>query len=312
MSMTPEQIAELRRQKYNATIIRLVKVHSDLLTVRVRPDRPLHVHKPGQYTALGLGYWEPRFPGSAEEDLQPADQMKLARRSYSISCSILDDQGHLLVRDNANWLEFYIVLVRESEKLLPPALTPRLFLLQEGDRLFMSEKITGNFTLDPVKPEDTVLFLATGTGEAPHNYMLWELLRRGHRGRILSACCVRYRRDLGYLAIHNELMRRYPHYTYLPLTTREAESKDHKVYIQDLITSGQLEERLGQALDPSRTHVYLCGNPKMIGVPEKDRVTGERIFPQPPGVIEFLEKRGFRTDVPSQKIKGNLHYEEYW
>jgi len=310
--MTPEQIADLRRQKYNATVTRLIKIHSDLLILRVRPDYPLQPHKPGQYTALGLGYWEPRFPGSAEELLLPADLMKLARRSYSISCSILDDGGQLLERSNADWLEFYIVLVRESGKLVPPALTPRLFLLQEGDRLFMGEKITGHFTLDPVQAEDTVLFLATGTGEAPHNYMLWELLRRGHGGRILSACCVRYRKDLGYLAIQSELMRRYPNYTYLPLTTREAESKDHKVYIQDLIMSGQLEERLSQALDPKRTHVFLCGNPKMIGVPEKDRATGARVFPQPPGVIEILEKRGFQTDLPSQKIKGNLHYEEYW
>jgi ferredoxin--NADP+ reductase len=310
--MTPEQIADLRRQKYNATAIRLIRVHSDLLILRVRPDKPLQAHKPGQYTALGLGYWEPRFPGSAEENLQTAGWTKLARRSYSISCSILDDQGQLLDRGKVDWLEFYIVLVRDSGKLLPPALTPRLFLLQEGERLFMSEKITGNFTLDPVQPDDTVVFLATGTGEAPHNYMLWELLRRGHRGRILSACCVRYRKDLGYLAIQTELMCRYPHYTYLPLTTREAESKDHKVYIQDLITSGQLEERLGQALDPRRTHVFLCGNPKMIGVPEKEYTTGARVYPQPQGVIEILEKRGFQTDVPSQKIKGNLHYEEYW
>ena len=279
MSMTPEQIADLRRQKYNARVTRLIKIHSDLLVLRVRPDNPLHPHKPGQYTALGMGYWEPRFPGAAEEDLQATDTAKLARRSYSISCSVLDEEGRLLDRDNVDWLEFYIVLVRESEKIVPPALTPRLFLLQEGDRLFMGEKISGHFTLDPVKPEDTVLFLGTGTGEAPHNYMLWELLRRGHGGRILSACCVRYRRDLGYLSIHQELMRRYPHYTYLPLTTREAESKDHKVYIQDLITSGQLEERLGQALDPQRTHVFLCGNPKMIGVPEKSRETGERLFP---------------------------------
>jgi ferredoxin--NADP+ reductase len=312
MSMTPEQIADLRRQKYNATVTRLIKTHSDLLIMRVRPDHPLQPHKPGQYTALGMGHWEPRIPGSAEEALQPADHLKLARRSYSISCSILDDQYKVLDRTHADWLEFYIVLVRESGKLLPPALTPRLFLLQEGDRLFMSEKITGHFTLDPVKPEDTVIFLATGTGEAPHNYMLWELLRRGHSGRILSACCVRYRRDLAYFTVHDELMRLYSHYTYLALTTREAESKDHKVYIQDLVTSGQLEERLGQTLDPTRAHVYLCGNPKMIGVPEKDRVTGERIFPQPPGVIEILEKRGFQTDLPSQKIKGNLHYEEYW
>ncbi len=311
-SMTPEQIADLRRQKYNASVTRLIKVHGDLLIMRVRPDYELQPHKAGQYTALGLGYWEPRFPGTAEEDLQPADRTKLARRSYSISCSVLDDQMRLLDRGKVDWLEFYIVLVRESGKVLPPALTPRLFLLKEGDRLFMGEKIAGHFTLDPVQAEDTVLFLGTGTGEAPHNYMLWELLRRGHRGRILSACCVRYRKDLGYLAIHDELMRRYPHYTYLPLTTREVESKDHKVYIQDLITSGQLEERLGQALDPRRTHVFLCGNPKMIGVPEKNRATGEFSFPQPPGVIEILEKRGFQTDQPSQKLKGNLHYEEFW
>jgi ferredoxin--NADP+ reductase len=312
MAPTPEQVADLRRQKYNATVTRLVKVHSDLIIMHVRPDYKLHLHKPGQYTALGLGYWEPRFPGTAEENLQPADLTKLARRSYSISCSVLDEQGRLLDRSDAEWLEFYIVLVRESEKVLPPALTPRLFLLQEGERLFMGEKITGNFTLDPVRPNDTVLFLATGTGEAPHNYMLWELLRREHPGRILSACCVRYWRDLGYQSIHNELMRRYANYTYLPLTTREAESKDNKVYIQDLITSGQSEERLGQPLDPERTHVFLCGNPKMIGVPEKDRTTGARIFPQPPGVIEILEKRGFRMDQPALKIKGNLHYEEYW
>lgn len=310
--MTPEQIADLRRQKYNATVERLVKVHSDLLIMRVRPDYPLHPHKPGQYTALGLGYWEPRYPGSAEEDLQPDEWTKLARRSYSISCSILDEHGRLLDREGANWLEFYIVLVRETEKPIPPALTPRLFLLREGDRLFMGEKITGNFTLDPVRPEDTVLFLATGTGEAPHNYMLWELLRRGHRGRILSACCVRYRQDLGYHQINEELMRRYPRYSYLPLTTREPESIAHKVYIQDLITSGQLEERLGQPLDPDRTHVFLCGNPRMIGVPVKDRETGKRHYPQPTGVIELLEKRGFQADQPGLKIKGNLHYEEYW
>jgi ferredoxin--NADP+ reductase len=310
--MTPEQIADLRRQKYNAIVARLIKVHSDLLILRVHPDGNLQPHKPGQYTALGLGYWEPRFPGSAEENLPPAELTKLARRSYSISSSVLDEDGQLLDRSNAEWLEFYIVLVRESGKALPPALTPRLFLLHEGDRLFMGEKITGNFTLDPVRPDDAVLFLATGTGEAPHNYMLWELLRRGHGGRILSACCVRYRRDLAYQSIHDELMRRYPRYSYIPLTTREAESKNCKIYIQDLITSGQLEDRLGQPLEPGRMHIFLCGNPKMIGVPEKNRETGARVFPQPPGVIEILEKRGFQTDQPNLKIKGNLHYEEFW
>ncbi len=156
------------------------------------------------------------------------------------------------------------------------------------------------------------MFLATGTGEAPHNYMTWELLRRSHSGRILSACCVRYRRDLAYLAIHEELMRRYPHYTFLSLTTREADTIQQKVYIQDLITSGQLEEKLGQPLDPEHTHVYLCGNPKMIGVPEVDRQTGATRYPQPLGVVEILEGRNFKMDLPSVKYKGNIHFEEYW
>jgi ferredoxin--NADP+ reductase len=310
--MTPEQIAELRQKRYNATVVWLRKPNPDLMILRIRPDYPLAPHKPGQYSSIGLGFWEPRHPGCQEEALQPGEEGKVVRRAYSISSSILEDAGRLLNRDGVNWLEFYVVLVRDSDKPQPPALTPRLFMLREGDRLFLGEKITGHFTLDPVKPGDTVLFLSTGTGEAPNNYMLWELLRHEHPGRILSACCVRYRRDLAYVAIHEELMRRYPHYTYLTLTTREADTVQHKVYIQDLITSGQLEERLGQALDPARMHVYLCGNPKMIGVPTKDRETGQRVYPRPQGVVEILEKRGFQVDQPNVKLKGNIHFEEYW
>jgi ferredoxin--NADP+ reductase len=309
--MTPEQIAELRRQKYNATVHLLRKLHSDLLIMRVRPDFPLPSHKPGQFTVLGLGNWEPRLPGCAEEFLASGEETKLARRSYSISHPVLDGAGDLFAPAQP-WLEFYIVLVRESDKPKPPALTPRLFMLREGDRLYLGEKITGTFTLDSVKPDDTVLFLSTGTGEAPHNYMTWDLLRRGHRGRLLAACCVRYRKDLGYREMQSLLEKRYPNYTYLSLVTREPEVVGRKVYIQDLIASGELEQHLGKPLDPATTHVYLCGNPKMIGIPEKDRDSGQLNYPQPQGVIELLERRGFRMDNPPHRGEGNIHYEKYW
>ncbi len=310
--MTPDRITQLRREKYNATVLRLVKVQPDLMIIRVRPDIPRPPYRPGQYTTLGLGFWEPRHPGCQEEELTEDVEGRLARRSYSISCSILDDHGRLLDMDREDWFEFYIVLVRESTKTQPPALTPRLFLLREGDRLHLGEKITGNFTLEGVRPDDTVVFLSTGTGEAPHNFMLWELLHRQHPGRIFSACCVRYRKDLAYLGIHETLMSRHPNYTYLPLTTREDVGPGGKVYIQHLITSGELERRLGRPLDPATTHVYLCGNPAMIGVPEKDRASGALTFPQPTGVIELMTQRGFRLDQPAQKVRGNVHYEEYW
>jgi len=303
-------VTDLRKKNYNATVSTLLLPNADLMVLRVRPDAGVPKHRPGQYSTLGMGQWEPRAPGCQEENPPPVDNTKLIRRAYSISCSMVDDANQLLDRDKVDWLEFYIVLVRQAEKA--PALTPRLFMLKEGDRVFMGEKIAGHYTLEPVKPTDNVIFLSTGTGEAPHNYMLWELLRNNHQGRILSACCVRYQRDLGYLNIHRDLERRYPNYKYLSLTTRETVNAGQKVYIQDLITSGQLEERLGDTLDAERTHVYLCGNPKMIGVPTVDKASGTTTFPETLGVIEILSKRGFQQDQPSIKVKGNIHVEEYW
>jgi ferredoxin/flavodoxin---NADP+ reductase len=309
--MTPDEIAELRAKSYNATVASIRLANPDLMILRVKPDAGVPKHRPGQYSTLGMGHWEPRAPGCQDEITKPGEERKLIRRAYSISSSILDDAGNLPDRTGQDWLEFYIVLVRHAEKA-PPALTPRLFTLKEGDRIFVGEKIAGHYTLDPVKPGDNILFLSTGTGEAPHNYLLWELLHKQHQGKILAACCVRYKRDLGYLSIQEEVARRCPAYTYLSLTTREADTLSHKVYIQDLLTSGQLEERLGDSLDPGRTHVYLCGNPKMIGVPNPDRLTGAVSFPEPLGVIEILSKHGFQMDQPSLKLKGNIHVEEYW
>lgn len=309
--MTPEEVTELRQRRYNGTVVYLKKVHSDLMVLRVKPDFPRPPHKPGQYCSLGLGYWEARADGCQVETLTPDDLSKVVRRAYSISCSIQSEQGNLIDVAATDYLEFYIVLVRENADGRVPALTPRLFALHVGDRINIGEKITGAYTLDPVKPDDAVVFLGTGTGEAPHNYMLWELLRRGHTGRILSATCVRYARDLGYLDTHKELMARLPNYKYLPLTTREA-TVTRKVYIQDVIAGGELEEQLGVPLDPAKTHVFLCGNPKMIGVPHRDKESGVKTYPEPLGVIEILEKRGFKADVSAIKFKGNIHFEEYW
>lgn len=311
--MLPDEIAEARQRRYNGTVTWLRKPHHELMIVRVKPDFPKPAHRAGQYCSLGLGNWEPRFPGCQEENLKPADESRVVRRAYSISNSILDDTGKLMDEVANDFIEFYITLVKEgSDPAKPPALTPRLFMLREGDRLNIGEKITGHYTLEHIKPGDTILFLGTGTGEAPHNYMTWELLKTGHTGKILQACCVRKKNDLAYFDIHRRLMMHHPNYQYLPLTTREVETIGQKVYIQDLITSGQLEERLGETLDPAKTHVYLCGNPKMIGVPVKNKETGAREYPQPLGVIEILEQRGFQADNAAAKLKGNVHFEEYW
>lgn len=309
--MTSDQIKAHRDKAYNATVVSLRMANPDLAVFRIKPDFAIHEHLPGQYTTLGLGYWEPRCCGCREEVVAADHLDKLVRRAYSISSSVVDDRGRLFPTTQNEWLEFYIVLVRDSDKEQAPALTPRLWMLKEGDRLWVGEKIVGHYTADRVKPDDAVVFLSTGTGEAPHNYMLWELLTRGHRGPILAACCCRYKADLGYQQIQDELVMRYPNYRYLPLTTRENPTSK-KVYIQDVLSGGDLEYHLGRPLDQATTHVYLCGNPAMIGVPKIDRQTHERTWPHARGMVQLLEERGFTLDQPSHKVHGNIHVEEYW
>src|SRR6185312_15184864 len=118
------------------------------------------------------------------------EQPKLLKRAYSFSCPVVGADGRLRPPDEGEFLEFYIVLIRRGESR-PPGLTPRLFGLEPGDRLFVGPKVTGHYTVDAVRPDDNVVFVATGTGEAPHNAMLSHLLARGHEGRLVAVTCAR-------------------------------------------------------------------------------------------------------------------------
>jgi ferredoxin--NADP+ reductase len=107
----------------------------------------------------------------------------------------------------------------------------------------------------------------------------------------------------------------YPNYRYLGLTTREPWNLDPsrddyvgKTYLQDYFTSGRFEEIWGTPLNPQRMHIFLCGNPTMIGAPQHSHAL--RFYPRPTGMVEILEGRGFHLDEPHQP--GTIHLEKYW
>ena len=301
----PRAVEELRRDYYNATITHFEPTHSDLWVLRVRPDQGDTSHAAGQYTTLGLGYWEERADDAIDPKLDERWD-KLIRRSYSISHPVFDEHGYLAPHAPGGDHEFYIVLVPATDANVP-ALTPRLALKHPGDRIFLGSKVAGRYTLHSVTdPTSMVVFLATGTGEAPHNSMIVELLRKGHEGPIVSAVTVRRWEDLGYLDQHRRLASRFHNYAYLPMPTREP---DHpKRYVQDLIRDGDIEEAAGRTLDPESTNVFVCGNPAMIGLPET--IDGTETYPEPAGVVQLLVERGFTLD--SRRSRGNIHIEEYW
>lgn len=304
---------QLRKELYNAKVVGLTCANDDLILLRVRHDDGQLDFLPGQYTVLGLGDWEPQLEGTRTAD--PVDPHKpgLIKRAYSISCELLNSTGQLVRSTDEEELEFYIALVRLGDP--PPALTPRLFHLGIGDRLYVSPKFHGHYLIPDLDPDTNLVFAATGTGEAPHNAMLAELLSRSHGGRLVTVTCVRYRQDLAYLEKHRELERRYANYRYLTLTTREPENLDAnhpdyvgKRYLQEYFESGAFEQDSGLSLDPANTHVFLCGSPEMIGVPVRTEAL-TREYPTPKGMIEILEARGFETDHPHRP--GNIHFEKY-
>ena len=294
---------ELAEHFYNATITLFEPTHSDLWRLKVRPDHGDTSHLPGQYATLGLGYWEPRIDDATDLGLDDK-WLKMIRRSYSISSPMFDEHGYLSDYASGDELEFYIVLVAPTDDNVP-GLTPRLALKRPGDRIFLGSKVAGRYTLKPVvDPARTCVFFSTGTGEAPHNAMVTELLRKGHHGPMVSAVTVRQWDDLGYRSEHEKLDARYPNYHYLPLPTREPDFP--KTYLQDVISKGMLVTHCGIDLDPDTTDVFLCGNPSMIGLPEGD----PEEWPEVTGVVELLTKRGFKLDRRGDP--GNIHFEEYW
>lgn len=300
----------------NATLIEIRQQTAGLAILRVRPDGGLTTFEPGQYTTLGL-----RQPDG-----------KPLRRSYSLSAPLVDSQGRLLPLEKLDYWEFYIRIL-DAETTGRPRLTPWLSRLAAGSRLLAGPKVAGRYTLTGVQPTDRVVFLSTGTGEAPHNAMVTQLLASGHVGEIRAVNCVRFSHEALYEQAHRALERRFPQYRYWTATTRESEKslftpelRAYKLrYLQELLASGDLERGFGFPLEPDRTHVFLCGNPAMIGSavsepaarPTLDTLEkpASRHIPTDPanrsnGMTELLVRRGFRVHGPREP--GNLHLEAYW
>jgi ferredoxin/flavodoxin---NADP+ reductase len=235
---------------------------------------------PGQYAVLALPASAPRCPG-CDPDPPSADPNRMIRRAYSIASSSLAHE----------YLEFYLALVRSGE------LTPRLFALGVGDRVWLGRKITGMFTLDQVPADRNVLLVATGTGLAPYMSMIRTVLSVDSPRRFAIIHGARHSWDLGYQAELSSLAHVCPRLAYVPVVSRPSEEPvpwaGETGHCQDVWTNGTIDRIWGAHPDPANTDVFLCGNPAMIQQ-----------------IATLLATEGFREH--SRKLPGQLHFEKYW
>lgn len=263
------------KDKYNATVIGKILLTTDLMILRLKTDEPRDEFKAGQYTTIGLFGKESRSMNSSVP-LEDVPDNFMIKRPYSIASA--DNE----TRD----FEFYISQVKSGQ------LTPRLFNLSQGDRMWIDDKILGVFSLNDTPPKNNIVMIATGTGLAPYISFLRSHLTDHPDTHLAIIHGAAYQWDLGYYSELNFIQNMFKNFHYFPTLLKADHSwTGLKGYIEKHLESNLLES-VGIEVSPEKTHFFLCGNPKMV-----DSVT------------HFLSK--YNYTIHKENCPGALHIEEY-
>ncbi len=239
---------------------------------------------PGQFARLGL------CVGSVETAAPEAAPIPNEWRAYS-----------MVSKPDADELEFFSVVVPDGK------FSPALARLQPGDALWIDKSVFGFLTLERFVDGEDLWLVATGTGLSAYLSMLRDPATWHRFKRIILLHGVRKSNELAYrqelLALANLAGPQRALLIYLPVTSQETLSRSLSPSIQPqwleparlttLLKSGELEQRVGVALEPTRSRIMLCGNPAMV-----TEMRG------------LLAERGF---APGRRgVAGNLAVENYW
>ncbi len=266
----------MENMKYNATVTGKILITPDLMVLRLRTDTPRKEFFAGKYATIGLLESESRSANSVLPSIR-VPKNSLIKRSYSIASAGNDPQ----------YFEFYISQVKGGH------LTPRLFNLTPGKRIWIDEEIPGYFKLAETPDDCNIVMIATGTGLSPFISFLRTNINKFKNNKMAIFHGAAQPWDLGY---HSELafiQNVFSNIHYLPTLLK---ADDYwtglRGYIERHLINNILQDKCGIELDPIKTHFYLCGNPKMIE-----------------SMINFLADKGFKKH--SQAEPGQIHVEEY-
>jgi ferredoxin--NADP+ reductase len=205
------------------------RVNEYLTSLIIEVD--LHGYEPGQFVRIGL---------------QDGDEV--VARPYS-----------LVNTPQEKHLEVYFNIVEEGP------LSPRLFALEAGDEILVSDYPSGFLTVSEVPPAKQLWMIATGTGIGPFLSILksdavWEKFEQ-----LVLCYSVSYAEELAYQGVIRQIDEgRGERFRYLPIVTRESFDGGLGRRITSLLTDGSLERCAGFAINADDSHVMMCGSSGMI------------------------------------------------
>lgn len=263
----------------NATVISRMDVTPQMIILRIAPDGwELPEFHAGQYAMVGLPSSAPRCDNSEPESDQSD---RFLTRSYSVASSAKP----------RSFVEFFITLVPDG------AMSPRIFALQTGDKVWLSKNMTGFFTFQKVPENSNVILLATGSGISPCMGMVRTHLTLHSGRRIILVHGSRSSNELAYRSELIALDRMIDNFNYVETISRPDDEpvkwQGRTGYIQDVWRDGTIDSLWGFHPSPDNTHVFVSGNPAMC-----DEVT--KLL-----VDESFSEHTF-------KEPGELHLERFW
>ncbi len=156
-------------------------------------------------------------------------------------------------------LEVYFNVVEEGP------LSPRLFDLQAGDDVLVSDNPSGFLTVTEIPACKHLWMIATGTGIGPFLAILKSAAAWQKFDKIVLCYSVSYAAELAYQDVIERIMTEHgDRFHFVPVVTRESQPGALGKRLPLLLQDGSLEQHAGISINADDSHVMMCGSSDMI------------------------------------------------
>jgi ferredoxin--NADP+ reductase len=219
-------------------------------------------------------------------DLENFESGQFVRVALDIDGERVARPYSLVNTPDDDYLEIYFNIVAEGP------LTPKLAELEEGDKIFVTDKANGFLTVTELPECKNLWMLATGTGVGPFLSILkgekvWQRFEK-----VVLGYSVRDLSELSYREQISAIEKQHgEQFSFVPFVTREKVDGAMNQRITTCIEDASFEARVGVSINED-SHIMVCGNSAMIS-----------------SVTEVLEKRGLRKH--RRREPGHITTEKY-
>jgi ferredoxin--NADP+ reductase len=144
-------------------------------------------------------------------------------------------------------------------------LSPRLFTLQAGDEVLVSDRPSGFLTVSEIPDARHLWMIATGTGIGPFLAILKSQAVWSKFEKVMLCYSVSYAEELAYRDLIDGIAQQYgEQFCFVPIVTREPIEGALGHRLPTVMQDGSLEAFAGVQINDDNSHVMMCGSSDMI------------------------------------------------